>query len=289
MNQTFAPLRIVMLAAVLAVTVGCAANPARQSDSPFDGKQYEELVASGDEAAQRGDFQTALVMYGEAQERRETADVWLRIGAAQRELGRNDGAAYAFRQVTELDPENAGAHEALGLLLLGFRDEAGARAMFLRAIELDANRWQAHNGLGVLADLAQEPGTAIEHFKTALAIRPGSPMLLNNVGYSLYLAGDLELAEQYFRRAVSHVDYEPAILNLGLVHARKREYRRAVETLARVVERPTAYNDVGFVAISNGDYSQAEELLREAIRLSPVHYETAQRNLALARAGSGGQ
>jgi Flp pilus assembly protein TadD len=62
-------------------------------------------------------------------------------------------------------------------------------------------------------------------------------------------------------------------------------YDQAVETLARAVDRPKAYNDIGYIALANGHNQIAQNLLEEAIRLSPVHYETAQRNLALARGG----
>ena len=57
-------------------------------------------------------------------------------------------------------------------------------------------------------------------------------------------------------------------------------YDQAVKTFSTVIGKPQAYNDVGYVAMRQGDYEQAHELLTEAIRLSPVYYEKAYENLA---------
>ena len=256
----------------------------KQDDSAIPGKSYGEILATGDDAARRGDYRAALMLYGEAQSIDNTSEVWMRIGAAQRHMGLLEGATFSFRSATELDKKNAAAHESLGLVLLALRETAEAKSSLTRALELDDKRWQSHNALGVIADLDGDSTAAIGHYEDALALYPRSQMLLNNLGYSHYLAGHDEQARTYFEAALNLGSYEPAVLNLGLLHARQRSYSQAVEVLTKAVDRPTALNDVGFVAISNGDYGQAQQLLEEAIRLSPVHYETAQRNLALARA-----
>jgi Flp pilus assembly protein TadD len=256
-----------------------------QTPPALAGKSYDEIVATGDDAARRGDYRAALLLYGEAQVVDSTAEIWLRIGAAQRHLGLLEGAAFAFRSAAELDKENATAHESLGLVLLALRETDLARTSLTRALEIDDARWQSHNALGVIADLDGDGAAALVHYQAALARYPKSQMLLNNVGYSYYLAGNDASARDYFEAALEQGEYQPATLNLGLLHARERHYRRAVDILAKAIDRATALNDVGFIAISNGDYDDAVKLLEEAIRLSPVHYETAQRNLSVARAG----
>ena len=108
--------------------------------------------------------------------------------------------------------------------------------------------------------------------------------VLNNRGYSSYLAGNFEAAERDFRSALSaDPGYEKAWQNLGLVYARRGEYRTAVATLTRVVEDHVAANDVGYIAMLSGDYPTAERLFAEAIRLSPRYYQAANENVAELR------
>jgi hypothetical protein len=103
---------------------------------------------------------------------------------------------------------------------------------------------------------------------------------MNNIGYSYYLSGDLEEATRWFGRAIlATSDYEPAVKNLALLYARQGWYDEAVKTFAKVVDEPQAYNDTGYIAMRNGDYWKASELLAEAIRLAPTYYEKAYENL----------
>jgi Flp pilus assembly protein TadD len=272
-------------ALLILVAAGCASAPRPDAgvDARSDG--YEEMLAAGDSAARQGDFRAALVLYDQALDAKESAEVWFRLGAAHQQLGQTDAAAHAFGRVVALDPTDAAGYEAAGLIHLREGRIEQAKPLLRRAVELDETRWQAHNGLGVLADIEQATSEAVAYYQAALAVRPGSAMLLNNIGYSNYLAGNYAAAIRHFELALTYDTYEPAILNLGLVYARQGLYGLAVDTLTRVMDRSQACNDVGFIALNNGHYQTAQELLQEAIRLSPVHYETAQRNLALARAG----
>jgi uncharacterized protein YgiM (DUF1202 family) len=106
-------------------------------------------------------------------------------------------------------------------------------------------------------------------------------MLMTNIGYSYYLAGDMERASAWFGRALLvDAEFAPAVKNLALLYARQGWYDQAVKTFSKVTGQAQAYNDVGYVAMRQGDYEQAHELLTEAIRLSPVYYQKAYDNLA---------
>jgi Flp pilus assembly protein TadD len=77
-------------------------------------------------------------------------------------------------------------------------------------------------------------------------------------------------------------------LNLGLVQARQKKYSMAVHTMTRLVASEVAYNDVGYIAMRQGDLGIAERYFRKAIQLSPRYFEAAQRNLTLLGADSVG-
>jgi Flp pilus assembly protein TadD len=241
-----------------------------------------EAVSKGDEAARQGNLDMALYYYVQALERDDRdAEVFYRVGAIHDRRDNHALAAVAYRLAVRQDADHVGANEGLGLELLRQRKYQEAEVHLRRAAERDRERWRAHNGLGVLADLEGDHARAVDHFKTALVANPNSANVLNNLGYSLYLAGDLDAAAGVFQRATtSNPGYGFAWRNLGLVYARRGEYALAVEALTHAMERASAFNDVGYLAMLNGDYEEAEYLLQEATVLSPRYFVKAHENLA---------
>jgi tetratricopeptide (TPR) repeat protein len=244
----------------------------------------KKIIAMADEKRARGEVQGALVLYIEASKIVEDSPLWSTIGELQSILGFNDQALVAYERAIALDASNSRAYEGAGLIYLDTKSVANARILLGTAVELDPASWRAHNGMGVIADLEQRYPDAVSHYQLGLEINPDSAMLLSNIGYSHYLAGDLKQAEQDFLSAIS-IDnsYKTAWRNLALVYARTRRYEDAVEVLQISSAEPVARNDVGYVALLNEDYEEAEALFDEAIRLSPRFYGTAQRNRELAR------
>lgn len=283
--------RLLAVACVAWLIGGCAAGAAKAPEDPAKARAEalkklspEEIMATADQAARRGEYDRAMSMYMQAIEVEPSGDLWFRVGWIYATLGKKELAAQSFAMTVQLDPENARAHEELGLYLMENRQREQATVHLRRAVEIEPGRWRSHNALGVLADAAGEHAAAIDHYATALAFEPDSALLLNNLGYSHYLAGNLdEAAKLYAQALAAEPGYRAAIANTGLLHARRGNYSRAVEVMAVVIDPHKANNDVGYVALQNGDLDVAESLLNEAIILSPSHYETAQQNLRRVR------
>ncbi len=261
----------------------CATTPS----SDLAAALTDDPVLAGDNAARRGDYESALMHYLLAIDAQETPDpeVWFRVGAVCTHIGKTEQALRAYLNVVELNPEHAGGQEGAGLELMALQAMDQARDHLVAAVTLDTQRWRSYNALGILADRDDDYAAAIEHYQAALAINSTSPVILNNVGYSRYLSGDLEQAARDFYRATGfRADYAPAWSNLGLVYARQGWYADAVNILSRAMDKATAYNDAGYIALNNGDLADAEQLLSEAVRLSPTYYEAANENLDVVRA-----
>jgi Flp pilus assembly protein TadD len=263
---------------------GCATTSAADTETTVS---VEESVRSGDAAARDGDYEAALTSYLLAIDSQETPDpeIWFRVGAVCSHTGESEKALQAYLQVVALNPEHAGGQEGVGLEYMELQAMDQARDHLDAAVTLDPQRWRSHNALGILADRDGDYAAAIGHYEDALVINPVSPMILNNLGYSRYLSGDLEQAARDFYRATEiQADYTPAWSNLGRVYALQGWYADAVNILSRAIDDATAHNHVGYAALQNGDLADAEQLLSEAIRLSPMYYQTAHRNLDLVRA-----
>lgn len=283
------PFRIVLVMLAVSGLTACATTPTSSfSDAVADDLALvDDPVREGDDAARRGDYEDALKSYLLAISTQEQPDpeVWYRIAAVCTHVGRTQQALRAYLEVLKIEPEHAGALEGAGLEYMELKATDEAIAHLTAAIAINPDLWRAHNALGIIADRENDHARAIDHFADALRINVNSPMILNNIGYSRYLSGNLEQAARDFYQATElQPDYMPAWSNLGLVYARQGWYSDAVNMLAKSLDKPVAYNNIGYIASENGDLREAEQLLSEAIRLSPTYYEAAYQNLATVRA-----
>lgn len=241
----------------------------------------EEAYRNGNAALRADDPDRALFEYlrGLRMEKTPQADPLYRIGIIHHGRGNHDLAEKAYRWALEIDDSHVGAHTALGVALLEQRDYDAAEQQLKPLVSRGRAPWQAHNALGVIADIRGDYGQARGHYETALEASPQTPLVLNNLGYSRYLAGDWDGARQSLRRAVNaNPGYELAWRNLGLVYAREGDFETAVEAVARNGDRAKAFNDIGYISMLEGRYSDAMGFFEEAMRLSPAYYITASQN-----------
>jgi Tfp pilus assembly protein PilF len=279
MATTMRTSRTALALIVVFAVNGCVATPSRSDDAAV--APTAKMLAAADEAVRIGNFDAALPLYARVLHEEPSASTWMKAGVVHFRLGHDREAGYAFDRAIELDPDNADAHEQIGLLYVTHEQAAAGRAHLEKAVVLDPKRWRAQNGLGVLADLESDYPSAVNYYRAALAVQPDSAMLLNNLGYSMYLCGDLDNSAAEFVKALTkNPRYAPARRNLGLVYARKGAYADAVKLLQTVMTEAAAYNDAGYVAMQKGDYPNAERLLTEAVDRSPTYYQIAEENLA---------
>lgn len=299
MDTTYKGKRILLALLASAALAGCAATPSNGQMDDAYGAFYEgessatyatafpvgsaeEAYSYGNKAAQSGDYDRALFEYirGLRLAEEPTADILYKIGSIHHSRENNRLAELAYQWVLRLEPEHLQAGTGLGLLYLERRQYDAAKIQLDSVVKITTRApWQAYNALGVLADMDSKPWNAGPYYQQALDINPDSPLILNNLGYSRYLAGDWPGARKALEAALRvNGNYELAWRNLGLVHAREKNYQFALEALGRAGNESEAYNDVGFVSMMEGDYNQALSFFQEAMRLSSVYYVKASEN-----------
>lgn len=285
-------------AAACIALAGCATpqqRPGGQSgvyDALYDGKSdvayatelpvtsAAEAIALGDEAFRNGDLDKALFQYIRGLNfEGDNAEALFKIGVIHGSRGNTQLAEAAYRWALRSEPTHAGALGGLGIILMKKRQYEEATAKLNAANGVNPRMAGVHNALGILADMDRDYKRAQGHYETALSIAKNSPEILNNLGYSRYLSGNRKGAIAAFQGALrADPTYERAWRNLGLVYARNGEYEKALEAFGKVQDTPQAYNDVGFVAMLGGQYTDAESFFDEAMRLSPQYYELAGMN-----------
>lgn len=302
--------RSALLALAVALATGCQSGAPTGStggNALYDGGRrllYEVEAAPADqrsmavaEAAQRaGDTDRALFIYLQVAEKNpDLSRPLIEVSRIHRSRGNLDLAEQALRQVLSRRPDDVPALAELGGLQLYRKQQELALGTLQRALVLDQKRQGAsaaapvvdavspvrlYHGLGVLADLKQDFDAATRWYALARLIEPRSPLVANSQGYSRYLAGDWDAAAAHYREAIGFdVRYERAWRNLGLLLARQQRYEEALAAFEQVESRAQASNDVGYACMLDGRFPQAESFFRQAMELSPSHYETARQNL----------
>ena len=94
----------------------------------------------------------------------------------------------------------------------------------------------------------------------------------------------MEPAREYYSRAIALAPgMEKALQNLATLEARGQNYDAAVKLFSKVISRPAALNNVGYLCMLDGYYAEAIDYFEKAIDESPSYYATAVENLQHAR------
>jgi Flp pilus assembly protein TadD len=269
-----------------------ASQPEAVHSTEFPVTSLAEGAKRGDDAWREGKLELAVYLYVQAlQFDPNDASVLRKIGAIHEALGNRALARRAFEMALTRGGAHAATLERLGLIYIQDGEVTNAEKLLTQAISLDPARWRAHDGLGVLADRQAHHSAAIAHYDAALrgAPRSASASVLNNRGYSKFLAGDLTGAESDLLDAIV-IGPSPVVWsNLGRVQAKSGRYGAAFKTFLNTLDTAGAYNAVGEVAMTNGDHQIAKTYFENAAEASPTYFETANKNLALAKEALAGR
>ena len=210
----------------------------------------------------------------------------LGVGAIHRNKGNHDLAELAYEMVLKQQPKNAEALEGMGLSRLAEHSNREAEKYLTAAVKADPQRWHAHNALGLLASGSGQYGQAISHYEQALRAQPGNAECLNNLGYAKYEARDWTGAMRAYDAALA-IDpgYESAWMNKALLLARQGDDQAALAAFRRVMTEADAYNDLGYIHMTEGDVDGAYELFEKAIAASPTFHGKANENLRRLKSG----
>jgi tetratricopeptide (TPR) repeat protein len=133
----------------------------------------------------------------------KSADVWLRLGAVQRQLGQVDAALASFEQASNADPRDAAAalNQAMLLEALGKKKEAGAA--YSKVLGIDPENPLALNNLAYLnAEDRTNLDQAMTFAQRAKKKVPNSPDISDTLGFVYYQKNLNTEALQIFRQVV---------------------------------------------------------------------------------------
>ena len=273
---------------------GCSPSNLKETQIDSRNQETEELLQStglkvssvddamlkAEKAVQAGKVDLAQLYYIKAYDLEpNNINILQNMANLYSELNKYELAAVTLKLILEQQPDNLNTIEQYGLLLLKQRKYSEAKANLLQVVAKQPS-WRAYNGLGIIENLQEAPLKAVDFFRKADSLSPNSPELLNNIGFALYSSGKLTEAEPFYRKALQiNPGFKKAIYNFALLQARSTSYEAAYNTFVQVPSSAEANNNIGYIAMMNGDYAEANSYLQEAIKSSPQFYKKANDNL----------
>jgi Flp pilus assembly protein TadD len=240
----------------------------------------DDAVSKAEKAVQNGKTDLAQLYYIKAYDLEpNNVRVLQKMADLYADLKKYDLAEVSLKLILQQQPENLNVIEQYGLLLIKLKNYQEAEKNLNRVVAKQRS-WSAYNGLGIIASLQGDYSKAESLFKTADGILPNSPELLNNIGFALYSADKLAEAAPYYVKALQiNPGFKKAIYNYALLQARLSNYEQAHIAFAKVSSPAEANNNTGYIAMMNGDYTEASNYLQEAVNASPKFYKKANDNL----------
>lgn len=144
-----------------------------------------------------------------------------------------------------------------------------------KAVSLDPDDARAHNNLGIALAGAGRLDDAIVEYQRSLGLNAHSSQTENNLGSALAEEGNLAAAQQHFERAVQiNPDNASAVVNLGNALAAEGGHAEAaIELLTRGLETmpssPDGQNGLGVALAHAGRLEEATTHLQKAVELAP--------------------
>ncbi len=196
------------------------------------------------------------------------------LGVIFSDRGEIEQAVDHFEKAIELAPDSADAYTNLGNLYhAAGRFDESAQA-YRKAVTLDPWEVDTQTNLGNSLQALGRVEEAAASYRRALVIDPEHLFALNNLGTVLQALGRFDEAVASFRRALMiDPDFALALGNLGNVFHIQGKLAEAEATMRRAIEAepgfPMAHGNLGFVLQDLGRYDEAEECMRRGLEIDP--------------------
>ena len=264
-----------LIISTLLIAVSASAQPLAGFHNQSD--KAAAFYEQGQAAQQRGDNQSATLLYSKAIEADQTLfQPYYQRAIALMALDRASQAEADLKKVLELNQNFAKAHKALGQLMLDQGKTEDAKREFARALEIDPKLVGVRMYFASALLKTNEPAAAIEQLRTA--IQQGEVKALT---YALLGLGE----ERTGKSAEAFEDYSHSIkLNPDEPIARegrarlmeaKGELAKAIEdytTLYRVQPSPELALKLAAVHAKAGQPQASINIYREHLRLHPEDF-----------------
>jgi tetratricopeptide (TPR) repeat protein len=152
-----------------------------------------------------------------------SSEVWLRLGALQRQLGQFDAALASFEQASNADPHNPAPFLNRGMLLEALGKQKEAVDSYNKVLGIDPQNALALNNLAFLnAETGTNLDQAMTYAERAKKQFPDNPDITDTLGYVYYQKHLNSEAVRIFRQIVQEHPQNPTFhLHLAMALSRQ--------------------------------------------------------------------
>ncbi len=208
------------------------------------------------------------------QERDVTA--LLQESAALIQSGKFADAEPILQRSVKIAPENADAHNLLGIVLDQLNRSADAEREYRTAIRLNPKAVSPLANLGILLAKEKRSDQAIQVLESVLKINPNHSQTIINLGLLYVSAQKFQPAVELLKRAVTiQPDSYDIQLNLGIALSQTKQLDEAEKAFAAAMvldpQNAEPLYQLGLLATARGEDETAGAYLEKAISLNPDH------------------
>ena len=221
------------------------------------------------------DYISALTIWQDAVEKRpNNARAHNNLGLALADAGKVQDATEHWEQALRLKPDFAEPHNNLGTSLREQGKLQEAISQYEQALQIDPDYAQAQYNWGNVLLRANKPQEAIEHYEQAVRTDPDLAEAHYNLGLALMGQGELQKAISHYQKALQiKPDYIQAQYNWGNALLRANQPQEAIEHYEQAVRIDPDYvparNNLAAVLMGQGRLSEAISHLERVVRLTP--------------------
>lgn len=251
------------------------------SESSLAAKTPEQLIASGfayhaagNDALARLHFITAL--------KRDPKLAWAYVGLGEIDYrgGDHPSAQANFQQATALDAKNLAAILGNARSLRQQGKLNAAAEQLNQALKLAPNDVNVLTELAINYDLQGQENLAAPLYREIAQQAPDQASSYNNIGVSELTQGRYAEAIVHFSKAFMLNDKDERITNnLAMAFALYGQEDQALKLFRKTIGEAAAWNNIGYLYMTQERFDDAERALRKALELNPKFYEKAQENL----------
>jgi tetratricopeptide (TPR) repeat protein len=202
------------------------------------------------------------------------------------EKGQYEAAIAEWNKALEISPEDAKAHNNLGIALVRQGRIEEAITHFQKATEINSRFDRAEYNLGCAFAKLERPDQAIAHWQRALVLNPSYADAHNDLGAALFRKGRLDEAIVHLQRALEidprHIQAQntlgQALARRGNLDEAITHWRQALTVDPKYAE---AHNNLGVALFRKGSFDEAIMHFQKALETDP---EYAQAHYSLGRA-----